>query len=213
MGTFILISMFQNGFSDIIAEQLQKRIKTRNKFAFVASEFEKMHEKTDNYFTFFLNMFEEKGIHFKEAYVVDGRMSLEKAQSAVAQADVVWLSGGNAPAQRRYFQKYGPENLIREHSGVIIGMSAGAINMADTSIYTLTCGHSVQAIRKGLGCVDITVEPHFKLSNNPEELLELSEEYTIYGLCDESAIICTENTIEFYGEVYKISAGQLQKMT
>ena len=213
MSTYILTSMFKNGFSDSISEQLQKRILFRNKFAFVASEFELLHEKTDQYFAIFLKKFEDADIYFKESYVVDGRMNVEEAQRAVAEADVVWLSGGNAPAQRQYFQKYGLENLIREHSGVIIGMSAGAINMADTSIYTRTCGHSVQEIRKGLGCVDITVEPHFKLSNNPEELLELSEEYTIYGLCDESAIICTENTIEFYGEVYKISAGQLQKMT
>lgn len=57
--------------------------------------------------------------------MVDGRMTVEEAQRAVAEADVVWLSGGNAPAQRQYFQKYGLENLIREHSGVIIGMSAG----------------------------------------------------------------------------------------
>ena len=205
--------MFKKGFGATISEQLQKRIVSRNKFAFVASEFEQLHEKTDYYFGFFLKIFEEVGIHFKESYVVDGRMTVEEAQKAVTEADVVWLSGGNAPAQRQYFQKYGLENLIREHSGVIIGMSAGAINMADTSIYTLTCGHGVQEIRKGLGCVDITVEPHFKLSNNPEELRELSKEYTIYGLCDESAIICTGSTIEFYGEVYKISAGQFQKIT
>lgn len=213
MSTYILTSMFKNGFSDTISGQLQKRIIDRNKFAFVASEFEKLHEKTDHYFEFFLNMFGEAGIHFKESYVVDGRMTFEEAQKNVAEADVVWLSGGNAPAQRQYFQKYGLENLIREHSGVIIGMSAGAINMADTSIYTLTCGHGVQEIRKGLGCVDITVEPHFKLSNNLQELRELSKEYTIYGLCDESAIICTGSIIEFYGEVYRMSAGHIERMS
>lgn len=213
MSTYILTSMFQNGFSDAISEQLQKRISNRNKFAFVASEFEQLHEKTDHYFEFFRSMFEEAGIHFEESYVVDGRMTIDEVQRAVAEADVVWLSGGNAPAQRQYFQKYGLENLIREHSGVIIGMSAGAINMADTSIYTLTCGHCVQEICEGLGCVDITVEPHFQYSKNPEELLELSRTYLIYGLCDESAIICIGNEIEFYGEVYKINAGQIEKIT
>lgn len=127
MSTYILTSMFKNGFSDTISGQLQKRIIDRNKFAFVASEFEKLHEKTDHYFEFFLNMFGEVGIHFKESYVVDGRLTFEEAQKNVAEADVVWLSGGNAPAQRQYFQKYGLENLIREHSGVIIGMNAGHI--------------------------------------------------------------------------------------
>ena len=125
MSTYILTSMFKNGFSDSISEQLQNRILSRNKFAFVASEFEILHEKTDRYFAIFLKMFEDAGIYFRESYVVDGRMTVEEAQRAVAEADVVWLSGGNAPAQRQYFKKCGLENLIREHSGVIIGMSAG----------------------------------------------------------------------------------------
>lgn len=66
MSTYILTSMFPNGFDDKTTELFQKTIIKRNKFAFVASEFEKMHEKTDNYFKFFLNMFNTKGIYFKK---------------------------------------------------------------------------------------------------------------------------------------------------
>ena len=77
----------RNGFNDEAAELFQQKIIKRNRFAFVASEFEKIHEKTDHYFRFFLNMFEEKGIHFDESYVVDGRMTALEAQEAVAKAD------------------------------------------------------------------------------------------------------------------------------
>ena len=43
----------------------------------------------------------------------------------------------------------------------------------------------------GLGCVDISVEPHFVRGNVSEELLALSEEYKIYGLCDDGLIVCS----------------------
>lgn len=56
-------------------------------------------------------MFEEKGIHFENAYVVDGRMTAEEAQKSVAEADVVWLAGGDTPTQFGYFQKYGLDTV------------------------------------------------------------------------------------------------------
>lgn len=210
MSTYILTSMFPNGFHAQAAEVFRQKISNGNKFAFVASEFEKMYEKTDKYFHIFLNMFEEVGVHFKEAYVVDGRMSSDEAQKAVAEADVVWLSGGDTPTQFSYFQKYGLDKVIKAHDGVVVGMSAGSINMARTSICTLSCGHYKQEIYEGLGCVNITVEPHFVRSNISDELIELSRKGTIYGLCDESFIVCTKEYIEFFGEIYKISQGTIE---
>ncbi|MBE5949297.1 MAG: hypothetical protein E7261_09755 [Lachnospiraceae bacterium] len=212
MSTYILTSMFENGFGNEVSKIFHQKIKDRNKFAFVASEFEKIPEKTDKYFRFFLAMFEECGIHFKEAYVVDGRMTAEEAQRAVSEADVIWLSGGDTPTQFNYLKNYGLDNVIKQHKGVIIGMSAGTINLAETAICTLSCGHYKQEIYKGLGCVNVSVEPHFVIDNVSDELLELSQKYIIYGLCDESIIICTDEEIEFVGEVYKISDGIIEKL-
>lgn len=212
MSTYILTSMFPNGFNNTISELFQQIIIKRNKFAFVASEFERIHEKTDNYFRFFLNMFEEKGIHFEDSYVVDGRMTVEEAKKAVSEADVVWLSGGDTPTQFNYFQKYGLDSVIKQHTGVVIGMSAGSINLAETAICTLSCEHYNQEIYKGLGCVNLSVEPHFIRNKVSSELLELSNNYVIYGLCDDSIIICREGKYEFYGEIYKLSNGNVEQM-
>lgn len=212
MSTYILTSMFPNGFNEITAEVFQQKIGKRDKFAFVASEFEKMHEKTDNYFHFFLNMFESVGIHFENSYVVDGRMSADEAQKAVAEADVVWLSGGDTPTQFRYLQKYGLDTIIRQHDGVIIGMSAGSINLAKKAICTLNCGHYKQEIYEGLGCVDISVEPHFIRSEVSNELIELSKKYAIYGLCDDGIIVCAGEKIDCYGEIYRLSNGRIVKL-
>jgi len=212
MSTYILTSMFPNGFHAQAAEVFRQKISKRNRFAFVASEFEVLHEKTDKYFYLFLNMFEDAGIHFEEAYVIDGRMNADVAQKAVVEADVVWLSGGDTLTQFGYFQKYGLDKVLRGHDGVIIGMSAGSINMAKTAICTLSCGHYKQEIYNGLGCVDVSVEPHFVRENVSEELLALSEEYTIYGLCDGGLVICVGDTVEFYGDVYRLSHGTVERV-
>lgn len=74
---------------------------------------------------------------------------------------MVWLAGGDTPTQFGYFQKYGLDTIIKKHKGVIIGMSAGSINLAETAICTLSCEHHRQEIYIGLGCVNISVEPHF----------------------------------------------------
>lgn len=212
MSTYILTSMFNNRFSDEIAELFQKKITQRERFAFVASEFKKNHRKTDKYFKFFLNMFEEKGIHFKEACVVDGRMTAKQAQAAVETADVVWLAGGNTTAEFAYLQEYGLIDVIKNHDGVVIGMSAGSINLADTAVCTSDEYYDYPQIYPGLGCVRISVEPHFVLSELSDELLELSENYVIYGLCDESIIICEDENTEFYGEIYKIEKGNVERV-
>ncbi len=212
MSTYILTSMFPNGFNAQTIEIFRQKITKRKKFAFVASEFEKIHEKTDYYFHYFLNMFEEVGIHFEKTYVIDGRMSVGEAQKAVTEADVIWLSGGDTPTQFQYFQEYGLDTVIKQHGGIIIGMSAGSINMAKISICTLSCGHYKQDIYNGLGCVDISVEPHFVRSEVSNELIDLSKKYTIYGLCDDSFIVCSEKTIEFYGEIYKLSHGNIERL-
>ena len=171
-----------------------------------------MHEKTERYCRHFLDMFASAGIHFEETRVIDGRMNADEIQSAIQEADVVWLSGGDTPTQFHYFQKYGIDTAIRQYHGVVIGMSAGSINMAKTSICTLSCGHEEQLIYNGLGCVDLSVEPHFVRREVSEELLALSEKYTIYGLCDGSFIVCTGETMELYGEAYKLSKRNIERL-
>ena len=211
MSTYILTSMFPQGIHGKNRDLFQTLLTQRKRFAFVASEFEKNHDVTDAYFRLFLNMLEEGGIHFENSYVVDGRMNAQEAKKAVFEADVVWLAGGDTPAQYAYLVKYGLDDVIRQHQGVIIGLSAGSINLAKTAICTLTCHHHKFEIYDALGCVDISVEPHFDPKNVTDELIQLSKEYTIYGLCDDSVIVCADGKTGFYGEVYRIRNGTMEQ--
>jgi dipeptidase E len=178
-------------------------------FVFVASEFENIYEKTDWYCNHFLKMFSDCGIIFESVNVVDGRMSKETAQDMVINADVLWLAGGDTPTQFAYLESYGLIPCIKEHKGVIIGMSAGSINMTKTAVCTLTCEHNELKIYEALGLVEFSVEPHFDKDNITKELLILSEKYPLYGICDDSAIVCTEDKILYIGDVFLINKGQV----
>ena len=46
-----------------------------------------------------------------------------------------------------------------------------------------------------------------------KELLELSKQYMIYGLCDESLILCEGKTRIFLGEVYQIIDGTVKRIS
>ena len=213
MSIYILTSWFPNGFNNEIAQLMKKFIKRRTKFAFIASEFEKNHEETDQYFKEILELFQNIGIDFEKSYVVDGRMEKEMAKDVVRSADVIWLSGGDTPTEYQYLLKYELIDILREHSGVIIGMSAGSINLTKMAICTLACGHDKQEMYEGIGCVGFSVEPHFNVNKVSKELLELSKQYIIYGLCDESLILCEGKTIIFLGEVYQIIDGTVKQIS
>lgn len=213
MAVSILTSMFKNDFPVKFAERLNKIIAKRNNFAFIASEFDDFHEKNQEYFKFIFNKFINAGICFANDCIVDDKMTREQSQLAIEEADVVWLSGGDTPTQFEYLKKYGLDSILRNHRGVIIGMSAGAINMAKTAICTVACKHHEQKIYNALGLVDISVEPHFDCIGATDELLELSNKYRIYGLCDEAAIICKNRNVELLGDVFIVDKQEVKQIS
>lgn len=200
----ILTSGFPNGFTDDFSRLVKTYIKTGMNFVFVASEFENIYEKTDWYCNHFLKMFSDCGITFGSSDVIDNRMSRETAQDTVRNADVLWLAGGDTPTQFAYLESYGLIPYIREQKGVIIGMSAGSINMAKTAVCTLTCGHDKLEIYEALGLVEFSVEPHLDKDNITDELLMLSEKYPLYGICDDGAIIRIDDNTSYIGDVFLI---------
>lgn len=76
----------------------------------------------------------------------------------------------------------------------------------------MSSGHFRQKIYKNLGCVNISIEPHFVRRDIPNELIKVSKKYMIYGLCDDSIIIFTNKKVEFYIEKYKLSNGNIEQV-
>lgn len=200
MGTYVLTSMYHDGFDEKTAEMLQSVIQKRNRIVCIASDFYSP-EITDHYWNIFYEMFQSVGIEFSEAFVVDGRMKPTEAQNMIRNADVVWLSGGDTPTEYKNLKEYDLVDILQKHDGVLIGMSAGTLNLAKTVLCAVCNGHERQLIYDGLGCVDITVLSHYDMGEVPKEVKELSNETEIYLMTDGSYILCSDDTREYYGDI------------
>ena len=212
MSTYILTSMFKNEFDDKFAKRLREITTSRNSFVFIASDFETNHEKNDKYCNHWRDMLCDIGIEFKSIFVVDGRITPDEAKKIIEKADFIWLSGGDTPKQFEYIKQYGLDTVLKEHTGIIFGMSAGSINLSTMAVCSLASGHYVQETYNGLGCVNISIEPHFSLDKT-DEILQLSEKYKLYGVPDDSAIILHNNEVEFYGDIFIVENRKINKVT
>lgn len=212
MGKYYLFSDFgeESGFS-LVADDFKRELKDYNKIVFIASN-PSIGEITDKYAENYLKWFEKIGINFKSNIVLDNRLDSKTMINEIDDASLIYLMGGTTPLQMEFLRDNDLVESIVNADCLIMGLSAGAINMAKTSILTITCGHDKQEIYSGIGLVDKTVEPHFTLDKFNDELKELSYKYSIYGMSDESAIIDDEYECTFYGDIYLLKNGSAKRV-
>ena len=215
MATLILMSGFdKEGFFETVSTELRKSIIDTSNLLFVAStpdDFERIDEYTQRIFRYFY----ESGICFKDYKVLDKRMSNSQQQNAVTNAACVFLMGGYARVQLTYLKEQNLIDLLRGHPGVVIGLSAGAINMAKRSVIANPY-HPPTSVYKGMNLVDITVIPHFDINKNEfikNELLPLTYDGTIYGLYDNAIITIQNDIIKHTGTIYELKQGNIRLLT
>ena len=68
----------ENGFTEKQAEYLKKDIKDNSVITFIASSFDS-NEKNTLFYDKHLKLFEKINITFKESYLIDSRITKEKA--------------------------------------------------------------------------------------------------------------------------------------
>lgn len=212
MGKYYLFSDFseENGFS-LVADEFKRDLDDYNKVVFIASN-PTIGEITDKYSEKYLKWFDRIGINFKSKVVLDNRLDSKAIVNEIKEASLIYLMGGTTPLQMAFLRDNKLiEPIVNAHC-LIKGLSAGAINMGKTSILTITCGHDKQEVYKGIGVIDKTVEPHFSLDNFNDELKELSYKHSIYGICDEGAIIVHNGKYTFYGDIYLMKNGIVEKV-
>lgn len=199
-------SGFPNGFTDEFIHELKKHLTSTENFVFIASDFSR-HPITRHYLERFLTHFQHKAITFQNSYIVDFELLPEEAKKRIAEADVVWLSGGPTITQITHINDYGLVEALQNRSGITIGMSAGSINMAKQVVLARDINDNVPelSIYDGIGLVDVHIEPH--LNEASEEHIRDIEEAAlhapIYGLYDESFIVDADGDITVFGD-YKL---------
>lgn len=212
MKKYYLFSDFseKDGFS-LVADDFKRDLKEYNKIVFIASN-PSIGDITDKYVKKYLNWFERIGIRFKSKVVLDNRLDSKEMVNEIENASLIYLMGGATPVQMKFLNDNNLIKSIINSDCLIMGLSAGAINMCKTSVLTTTCGHDKQEVYKGIGLVGKTVEPHFTLDKFDDELKVLSYKYSIYGMCDGSAIIADKDEYIYYGDIYLLRNGIAEKV-
>lgn len=149
-----------NGFLQRIKSKLPPKPKT----LFVASS-PADHDKTDFYSGDMAGAFERAGIPMPGWQILDD-LTADRARELIAWSDFIILMGGHVPTQNAFFDRIGLKKLLTGYPGVIMGISAGTMNAADT-VYAQPeeDGESKPSFRRfypGLGLTEINICPHYQ---------------------------------------------------
>lgn len=198
-----------------LVDQLKENICNYNTIVYVASDSSNI-DKINEYSNLLFESLKLSGIYFKNYYILDDRTK-HNATNYIKQADLIFLSGGDTYIQNEFFNKINLKYLLKEYCGVIIGQSAGSINLAENVYNSPENGCNSDPIYfSGLGLTQINIEPHFNIETSSfnelenyqrDNILNESLNRTIYALCDGSYIFETENSIVVYGKSYIICRG------
>ncbi|MDF2988425.1 MAG: hypothetical protein K0R50_3935 [Eubacterium sp.] len=163
MGTYYLFSNFDmdKGFTAEVAKNLLIDIKDNKTMVFIASDPD-YGTGTDKYAGKYVEWFSKIGIIFENYKVIDNRMRKNEMKESIRNASGVFLMGGMTPLQFKFLKANELDEVLSDYQGAVLGLSAGAINMAESSICSKSCGHDKTEIYEGLKLVDISVEPHMQ---------------------------------------------------
>lgn len=210
----------QNGFVDRIRACLPENPRC----LFICSDPD-AHEFTCRIGADIFMAFANMGIHFS-AYDVLDEQNVHRAQQLVQDADLIVLAGGHVPTQNAFFQKIGLRQLLQNHPGVSMGISAGSMNSADV-VYAQPeeCGESAPEFVRflpGLGLTKAQILPHYqKVRDWWLDGKRLFEDITyadsmghiFYALPDFSYIVDDGKNALLYGEGYRICDGVMEQIS
>lgn len=204
--------------SNGIVDQIKNKLSGNNAILFVASSPEDK-EKISLYTKLLFEGFKLSGVYFDEYLVLDDS-TVDKTEEYIDKANMIFLSGGDTYIQNEFFKRINLRKKLEKFNGLIIGQSAGAINMADDVFNSPEeMEKSEPVFFQGLGLTNINIEPHFMLDDsNFDEfekyqrnaILSESNNRKIYGQCNGSHILIdNDGNATIYGETYLISDGQI----
>ncbi|MFQ3543837.1 Type 1 glutamine amidotransferase-like domain-containing protein [Halobacillus rhizosphaerae] len=214
MKTHYYLGWFENLFPENLSKVLKEDITDRKSMVMISSNPSLYGDDgaTER------SWLDQAGIMFDEYHLINYRVQKEEVQKLIHNASVIFLLGGNILNQNVFLMEYKLSEWIKNSRAVVMGASAGAINMSAKWLCSKNFGDEVEvsSVYKGIGLDEISILSHFDLENNMElvqrELSPLSEEINIYASNKDCAVRIKGNTIDIIGDVYLISQSQIQKL-
>jgi len=184
------------------------------------------YERNDEVSSVLLDSFKLSGMQFKTVTVLDNRTK-KHAKEIVKNADLIILLGGEIISQIKFFNKIKLGKLFKKHSGLVIGISAGAMNLCK-DVYNFPEEESEfdqPRWVKGIGVFDSPYIPHFdgrrkKYQNSDDEfdvvkdyILPASSGKEFIGQPNDSYILINDGKAQYYGTHYLIKNGKVEKFS
>jgi len=204
---------------EAFVENLRRFVQPGGRFLTIAA-YPQAHLHNEEMAETFAGCFAYHGMPFVETAILDSRTQ-QNAASLVSRADVILLAGGHVPTENAFFREIGLRKLLAGFQGVILGVSAGSMNAADT-VYAQPeeAGEAVDPAYKrfipGLGLTQHNILPHYNLvKDNVLDGMRLFEEITFgdsvdrtfYVLEDGSYLLEQDGAATAYGRSWTIRDG------
>jgi len=165
------------------------------------------------------------GMPFSSYGVLDGE-NMGDAPFWVENSDLIIFAGGHVPTQNAFLQECGLRELLEDFDGVVMGISAGSMNLADVVyVQPEEPGESdpdFPRFAPGLGLTEVNILPHYqKVKRNILDGKRLYEDITFadswdqtfFALPDGSWIYQDEEELTLLGEGYMIRNGIIELLT
>ena len=200
----------EKGFTEEQKNNLLKDIPSDSTITFIATTFNN-YEKTDYNLNRIIDMFKNIGINFKTIYLIDSRIEESTMKEYLKESNIIFLMGGNPEEQMAKINEYHLTSIIKNFSGIILGVSAGSMNQTTNVIYYDEDIGERLIEYEGLGFLDINLYPHLDFNNIPylKEIFEVSKHGKIIALPNESFIKIINNIPEYHGEYYYVENGTI----
>ncbi|MBP2114044.1 Type 1 glutamine amidotransferase-like domain-containing protein [Paenibacillus silagei] len=219
MSTHYYFSWFNDFFPDKLVQWLQEDLQDRHSLVMISAQPSNYEDGQIN----FEDIMEWTWLHqanlmFDEYHFIDYRMPKEEARQWIQNASVIFLCGGDPVQQNNFLAEYELTDVFKNSNAVILGASAGALNMSAKWVTSRNAAHTVEidTIHDGLGFDPFAYESHSQrdyTSFVQGYLSPLSEEMDVYAAEQESAIRVKDGKIEILGPVYLISRSKIQKIS
>ena len=167
MSVYYLCSGFgmEHSFNNKFGELLAKDLKKRNCLVIVPCS--ENIDDMEAHVAFFIGQLAEAGIVFENHVILSKNIPQEEQCVYIKNADLIYLMGGYPFTQRKYIEDNKLRDSLQKYFGVVLGISAGAMNMSKY-IIMVTDGENGDETRieEGLGLVDFSVYPHCAFSGD-----------------------------------------------
>lgn len=167
MSIYYLCSGFgmEHSFINKFGELLSADLTTRNSLVVIPCN--ENPEELQAHLSFFTEQLAEAGIVFNYHVILSSVMTQEEQCNFIRNADLVYYMSGYPFEQKEFIIRNKLEEALHKYNGVVLGISAGAMNMSKYIIMVTDGPNSNETrIEPGLGLVNFSVFPHCAFSGD-----------------------------------------------